>query len=101
MSPRRSCGCPLNAPDHAEPHVDPVLYIEHGERSEMNDDPLPHFVPGTGGSERWQSPDAYCLCGHPNYLTCERLEGWGVVDLTLHNVGGAVVSTLPGKDHSS
>jgi hypothetical protein len=75
-----------------------VLHIAHGERDEMNGDPPPHDVPGTGG---WNglytaSPDKFCLCGHPNYLTCEaHWNGGGVMGLTLHNVGGYYLSTLP------
>lgn len=92
-----SCGC-KSREGHVEPHVDPVLHVEHGERDALNGDPLPHGVPGTGG---WNglytaSPDAYCLCGHPNYATCEAWAGGGgVMGLTLHSVGGYPVSTLP------
>ena len=91
------CGCD-NRDGHAEPHVDPVLHIAHGERDDLNHDPLPHDVPGTGG---WnglytESPDKFCLCGHPNYLYCEgHWNGGGVMGLTLHNVGGYFLSTLP------
>ena len=69
------CGCP-DRTDHVDPATDPVLGLAHGERSEMNGDPLPHDVPGTGDFNGLYSPspDAYCLCGHPNYLTCDR---WG------------------------
>lgn len=71
---------------HAAPYVDPDLGLEHGERSTLNADPLPHDVPGTGG---WnglynESPDTYCMCGHPNYLSCMAyLSGGGI--------GGAIV----------
>lgn len=74
------CGCP-DRDGHAEPHIDPGLHIEHGERDELNEDPEP-----------W----GHCLCGHPDYLTCEAyLLGGGVMGLTLHNVGGYVLTTLP------
>lgn len=89
------CGCATRE-EHADPHVDPTLHIEHGERSELNNDPLPHDVPDTGGwNGTWtRSPDIYCLCGHPDYITCAAwLAGDGVLGLTLHNVGGYYFST--------
>lgn len=94
--PVLTCGCETDD-GHVEPHVDPVLHLRHGERDPSDpDDPPPYFVPGTGG---WnglynESPDAYCLCGHPNYLSCQRLDGGGMYDVTLHNVGGYFISTL-------
>lgn len=66
------CGpeCIYPAVPHAEPIIDWIgdSPLAHGESERP--------VPGTGG---WnglynESPDAYCLCGHPNYLTCPR--GW-------------------------
>ena len=83
----RECGCDTDA-NHVEPHVDPVLGIEHGERA--YDDPQPHEVPSTrawhGNTQHpmsWQSsPDMYCLCGHPNYLTCGADDG-RVIDLVI------------------
>jgi hypothetical protein len=64
----RLCGPDCQVPEwpHAEPITDwigdtPILHCD-SERP----------VPGTGG---WngvynQSPDIYCLCGHPGYATC-------------------------------
>jgi hypothetical protein len=70
---------------HVSSYVDPVLHIAHGERDRLNDDPEPHTVPDTG--------DAFCLCGHPNYLTCEAWPLGGVMGLTVHNVGGYYLTT--------
>lgn len=64
----RPCGpnCPTPDAPHREPEPDwigdtPIL---HGESD--------HLVPGTGGwNGRFsECPDSYCLCGHPNHLTC-------------------------------
>lgn len=51
---------------HREPEPDWIgnMPVEHGESD--------HPVPDTGG---WnglytESPDMFCLCGHPNYMTC-------------------------------
>jgi hypothetical protein len=65
------CGCDTRD-GHAEPHVDPLFGIAHHGKRDPREDPPPHEVPGSGG---WnglytESPDAYCLCGHPNYLSC-------------------------------
>jgi hypothetical protein len=89
------CGC-SDLSGHVAPYVDPVLHIEHGERDALNGDPLPHTVPNSGGG--WNGlytewPDVYCLCGHPNYLTCEAWPAGGVMGLTVHNVGGHYLTT--------
>jgi hypothetical protein len=89
------CGC-ADRTDHVAPCADPVLHIEHGERDGLNHDPEPHAVPGTGG---WNglytaSWDVYCLCGHPDYMSCEAwANGGGVAGLTMHNVGGYYLTT--------
>lgn len=88
-----TCGCDSRE-GHAEPFVDPVLYLRHGERDD--DCSLPHAVPGTGYWTGYYHslPDVYCFCGHPNYLTCMELDGGGMSDVTLHNVGGYILSTM-------
>ena len=65
------CGCD-DREGHVEPHIDPDLGLEHGERSALNDDPLPHLVPDSGYviNGGLYGQDAYCLCGHPQYLSC-------------------------------
>jgi hypothetical protein len=78
----RVCGCDTFE-DHVEPHTDPVLGIEHGERSTLNEDPEPIEVPGSAGPHSWSSPEAYCLCGHPIYATCAALPEGGVMGLTI------------------
>ena len=88
----RECGC-IDLSDHVAPHVDPVLHIAHGERDDC--DPEPRDVPGTGG---WNglytaSPDKFCLCGHPNYATCQAWPSGGVMGLTMHSVGGHYLTT--------
>lgn len=88
-----TCGCP-NREGHAAPFIDPVLHLRHGERD--SECPLPLDVPGTGG---WNGvyhelPDVFCLCGHPNYLTCLELDGGGMSDVTVHLVGGHVLTTM-------
>lgn len=91
-----TCGCE-SRDGHVDPFEDPVLFLRHGERS--YDDPEPHYVPGSGidyGGGYIGSPDAYCLCGHPNYLTCEERDGGGMTSVTVHNVGGYVLTTLEG-----
>ena len=66
------CGCP-DRTGHAPPTFDLDLGLFHGERNPDVDE-APWTVPGT-----W---DAYCLCGHPNYLTCEQAgQLW---DMTIH-----------------
>jgi hypothetical protein len=85
MSTERLCNPDCCDPDG--PHVDAVVGwigdfpLTHGERDEMNGDPLPHDVPGTsyrvGGFV--VAGDTYCLCGHPNYLTCPGAFGEGSV----------------------
>lgn len=79
------CGC-TNREDHLDPILDVELLIGHGERSELCGDPPPYEVPGSSQViNGWLvTGDAYCLCGHPNYLTCLAWgEGHGVYGLTL------------------
>jgi hypothetical protein len=81
------CGCP-DREGHVNPVLDPDLGLGHGERNALCGDPLPHAVPGTGG---WnglyvESPDAYCLCGHPNYMTCVGQWEHGLASMTIYRV---------------
>jgi hypothetical protein len=82
----RVCGCDTFT-DHADPHIDPILGIEHGERSELNGDPEPIEVPDSAGPHPWSSPEAYCLCGHPVYATCAAWPEGGVMGLTIGGPG--------------
>lgn len=71
------CWCPDEV--HAEPEIDWVgdMPLAHGESERA--------VPGSGfdyGSFRG-GPDMYCLCGHPNYMTCPR---WMTEGLTSWEV---------------
>jgi hypothetical protein len=81
----RLCGTEWCTGDlHREPEPDWIgdMPIIHGESE------IP--VPGTGG---WnglytESPDHYCLCGHPNYLTCwEYATGGGIQSMTIERAG--------------
>jgi hypothetical protein len=81
----RPCGPDCRFPDleHREPELDWIGNdpVEHGE----SDNP----VPGTGG---WnglytQSPEAYCLCGHPNYLSCPRWATDGIGSWVIEAAG--------------
>ena len=62
----RLCGCPSDAPEHIDPEPDWIgdWPIMHGESERP--------VPGTSHMLYGHPsiPDAYCLCGHPNYLMC-------------------------------
>jgi hypothetical protein len=62
----RLCGPDCRVADelHIEPEVDWIgdMPIMHGESDRPS--PIGH------GSHR---PDPYCLCGHPDYMTCP---GW-------------------------
>lgn len=84
----RLCGPDCTVPDL--PHRDPEpawigdMPVMHGESEQ-------HQVPGTGG---WNglytaSPDAYCLCGHPNYMTCPKWLSEGIAGWTIEAEGGA------------
>lgn len=79
------CGCESRE-EHVNPCLDVDLGIGHGERAERCGDPGPYEVPGTGG---WngvytESPDIYCMCGHPGYTTCSGwLGGYGVMGVTV------------------
>lgn len=63
----RLCGCTddYEGPPHIDPQPDWIgdWSITHGE----SDIPVPGSRLGS------VIPDAYCLCGHPNYLSCP---GW-------------------------
>jgi hypothetical protein len=88
------CGCD-DRERHVEPYVDAVLHVRHGERG-CDDDPQPWHVPGTESCLGFL--DAYCLCGHPNYMTCAAwADGDIVAGLTIQNVGGYLVTTK--SDH--
>lgn len=72
----RLCGCHSEALFHREPEPDWIgdAPIMHGESE--------HRVPDTGGFNGLyvDSPDMYCLCGHPNYMLCPAmLRGEGSV----------------------
>jgi hypothetical protein len=84
IAPFQPCGC-LDREDHVDPTLDPDLMLGHGERAERCGDAPPYEVPGTGG---WnglyiESPDGYCLCGHPNYMTCAGYWGHGLMTMTI------------------
>lgn len=73
MSTVRLCGPECSVPHlpHLAPEPDWIgdYPVMHGESERP--------VPGSGtpyGAYRGL-PDAYCLCGHPDYLTCP--EAWG------------------------
>ena len=82
MSPElgtRPCGCPADAVDHVDPEPDWIgnVPIIHGE----SERPVPgtsHLLYGFPSM-----PDAYRLCGHPNYLTCPETWGGSVMDLEI------------------
>ncbi len=68
MAELRLCGPDCQSPD--VPHLDPEpdwigdFPVMHGE----SDRPVPgsgHYLYGF-----YSGDDAYCLCGHPNYMTC-------------------------------
>lgn len=72
-------GCPTPIYPHREPEPDWIgdAPVMHGESD--------HPVPSTGG---WNglytaSPDMYCLCGHPNYLTCPYWISDGILSWTI------------------
>lgn len=71
----RLCGCSLDALGHVEPEPDWIgnWPIMHGE----SERPVPgtsHMICGFASL-----PNAYCLCGHPNYLTCPEAFGDGSI----------------------
>jgi hypothetical protein len=79
--PERLCGPDCCVPN--EPHIDPEpdwignYPVMHGESERP--------VPGTGG---WNgvynaSPDMYCLCGHPNDMTCPEQISGGIGGMTI------------------
>lgn len=82
-----TCGpdCPTPDATHADPEWDWIgdHPLAHGESERT--------VPGTGG---WngvytESPDPYCLCGHPDYVTCPRRLTEGIFSLEIVSaVGG-------------
>lgn len=84
-TPRQACGCDTRD-GHVDPALDTDLMLGHGERSASCGDPLPHDVPGT----TWfnglytQGPDTYCLCGHPNYMTCDANWTHGLLGHVVH-----------------
>lgn len=67
--------CPYPDQVHLAPEVDWIgdWPLTHGESERA--------VAGTGGFNGvyTESPDPYCLCGHPNYLTCPAAFGEGSV----------------------
>lgn len=80
-----ACGPDCMWPDrpHVEARIDWIgdWPLAHGEDEDRT-------VPGTGG---WnglytESPDNYCLCGHPNYMTCPR---WITEGIASMEIGGA------------
>lgn len=86
MTAQRLCepGCP----DPGEPHREP-------EPDWIGDEPLLHGeserpVPGTGGFNGFYTviPDAYCLCGHPNYVTCPKWLTDGIASWTIETDTG-------------
>jgi hypothetical protein len=82
----RPCGCPADAADHAEIEPDWLGNVPcmHGESDRpvpgTTNAPAAYYLPG---------PDMYCLCGHPNHLTCPGWlglpMGWGggLIDLEI------------------
>ena len=70
-----ACGPECIWPD--EPHLEPRVEwlgdwpLMHGEDEERGD------APG--------HPTPYCLCGHPNYMTCPRWLSEGVLSMTIGN----------------
>ena len=71
----RLCGC-TDGTLHVDPEIDWIgnTPITHGEYE--------RDVPGSDTHVRGCF-DAYCLCGHPNYLTCPKVFGdegtvWGM-----------------------
>jgi hypothetical protein len=66
-----ACGPDCIWPDreHLEPHVDWIgdSPLAHGEDEDRNDeDDMP-----------------FCLCGHPNYLTCPRWASEGLMSMEI------------------
>jgi hypothetical protein len=80
----RLCGPECWCPDtpHREPEPDWIgdWPIMHGESE--------HPVPGTRRrltDYYTTGPDMYCLCGHPNHLTCPESTGEGsVLGMEIH-----------------
>lgn len=78
------CGPECWTPD--EPHAEPVIDwigdwpLAHGESERP--------VPGTDvfNGLYTPAPDAYCLCGHPNYMTCPRWISEGLASMTFSAV---------------
>lgn len=80
----RLCGpdCPVPSAEHRDPAPDWIgeTPVMHGESDIA--------VPGTGG---WnglymESPDMYCLCGHPVYYTCPRWTTDGILSWEICEV---------------
>jgi len=100
----RLCGphCPTPDAPHRDPEPDWIgnMPIYHGESD--------HPVPDTGG---WnglytESPEMFCLCGHPNYLMCPIFwDGGGIggVSVGVDQDGAVAVADEPtfqaGGDH--
>lgn len=65
------CGpeCMWPERQHLEPTVDWIgnAPLAHGEDENRSD----------------EDGDAYCLCGHPNYLTCPRFLSEGILSWTI------------------
>lgn len=80
----RLCGPDCAYPDleHRAPEPDWIgdYPVMHGESD--------YLVPDSGN---WFGTDSYCLCGHPDYLTCPGWYGGGpgtLGDMTIYRADG-------------